>query len=203
MTTKESFKRYKEMLIEWNAKFNLTAITDPDDIQSLHFDDSLQLLSFGYIKPGCRVADVGTGAGFPGLPLKIAMPDIKLTLMDSTNKKCTFLKEVVNELALSDVEVMHIRGEDAAKMKGHGVSYDVVTARAVAPLPKLVRYTLPLIKAGGIFLAMKSKNIEDEVEAALPIIKKMRCEYEKLEQYMIPGTDICRTVVVIRGNHGK
>ncbi len=161
----EAFQRYMELLLEWNEKVNLTAITEPKEIVEKHFLDSLSLLPACSIKQGAKVIDVGTGAGFPGIPLKIMRPDIQLTLLDGLNKRLIFLEEVCKVLELSSTRI-HKRAEEAGLDKKLRESFDIATARAVASLPVLCEYCLPLVKMKGFFIAMKGPGAGEELEAA-------------------------------------
>ncbi len=161
----EQFQSYLRLLLEWNEKINLTAITDPAEVAEKHFVDSLTLLSHCRIKQGAKVIDVGTGAGFPGIPLKILRPDIQLTLLDSLNKRLKFLETVCFALAVQ-AELVHKRAEEAGLDPKMREGYDVVTARAVAPLNILCEYCLPLVKMKGFFLAMKGPGAEAELDQA-------------------------------------
>lgn len=161
----EQFGQYLSLLLEWNEKMNLTAITDPEEIVEKHFVDSLTLLSHCKLKPGAKLIDVGTGAGFPGVPLKILRPDIELTLLDGLNKRLTFLKEVCGALGIS-AQFVHKRAEEAGLNPQMRERYDVVTARAVAPLNVLCEYCLPLAKMKGFFLAMKGPGAAEELALA-------------------------------------
>lgn len=161
----DAFQIYMEMLLEWNEKINLTAITEPAEIVEKHFADSLTLLQACKIKPDAKVIDVGTGAGFPGIPLKIVRPDIQLTLLDSLNKRLVFLGEVCERLGL-DSRRVHKRAEEAGLDKHMRESFDLVTARAVAPLQVLCEYCLPLVKMKGFFVAMKGPGAQEELDAA-------------------------------------
>lgn len=161
----EQFQIYFEMLVEWNEKINLTAITDPAGVAEKHFIDSLTLLTQCRIKPGAKLCDVGTGAGFPGLPVKILRPDIQLTLLDGQNKRLQFLGEVCGKLGM-EAQRIHKRAEEAGRVTTMRESFDVVTARAVAPLNVLAEYCLPLTKMKGLFLAMKGPGAEKELEQA-------------------------------------
>ena len=191
------------MLREKNKVMNLTAVDDDQGIAMKHFIDSLTLCS--YIreeeeKAGgktIRLADVGTGAGFPGLPLKISMPELDVTLMDSLAKRLNFLGEVVERLGLEKVSLVHTRAEDGGRDKKYREKYDVVTARAVARLPVLAEYCLPFVKVGGVFLAMKG-HAEEEVQDAGKAIATLGGTIEKTDTFTLPGTDMERTVVVIR-----
>jgi len=161
----EQFQTYLELLLAWNEKVNLTAITDPVEVVEKHFADSLTLLSHCKIRQGAKVIDVGTGAGFPGIPLKIMRPDLQLTLLDSLNKRLNFLGEVCSALGI-EAERIHKRAEEAGLEHRMRESYDVVTARAVAPLNVLCEYCLPLVKMKGYFLAMKGPGAKEELEQA-------------------------------------
>lgn len=161
----ESFQKYYELLIEWNEKINLTAITDPAEVVEKHFVDCLTLLTNCKIKPGAKVIDVGTGAGFPGIPLKIMRPDIELTLLDGLNKRLKFLGEVCLALDI-EAERVHKRAEEAGLDHKMREGFDIATARAVAPLNVLAEYCLPLVKMKGFFLAMKGPGAEEELTQA-------------------------------------
>lgn len=161
----QAFQAYMELLLEWNAKINLTAITQPEEIVKKHFLDSLTLLSACPIKQGAKIVDVGTGAGFPGIPLKLVRPDIQLTLLDSQHKRLQFLGVVCEALGIEATRV-HKRAEEAGRDTSMRESFDVVTARAVAPFPVLCEYCIPLMKMKGFFVAMKGPGAESERAAA-------------------------------------
>ena len=190
-----SFLRYGEMLIETNKVMNLTAITEPKDVATLHFLDCAALAHLYNFK-GKTVADVGTGAGFPGIPLKLVEPSIDLTLLDSLNKRIDFLKEVCSALDLKQVECIHGRAEEFAA--DHRESYDVVTSRAVANLQMLSELCLPLVKEGGYFLSMKSVESEEEINFAKKAIATLGGKIEKCVDYTIPGTDVSHRLVLIK-----
>ena len=158
-------KQYYELLIEWNEKMNLTALTAPEDVSLKHFADSLLLLRYCDIEKEARVIDVGTGAGFPGMVIKIARPDIQLTLLDSLQKRLGFLDEVCNELGFDDVELIHSRAEDGSRTELRD-SFDIAVSRAVASLNTLCEYDMPYVKVGGRFIAMKGKEAREEMSAA-------------------------------------
>jgi 16S rRNA (guanine527-N7)-methyltransferase len=168
----DMFAQYKALLLEWNTRINLTAITDDEGIWQKHFADSLTLLPLLPAGGGQTLIDIGTGAGFPGIPLKIARPDINIVLMDSLRKRVLFLRDAVEKLNLDGIECIHARAEEAARLDAHRGLYDVCTARAVARLDVLVGYCLPFVKPGGSFLAMKGPDAADEVERAGAAIKK-------------------------------
>jgi len=187
--------RYAELLVEKNKVMNLTAITEPADIATLHFLDSAALLTLADFKDK-KVADIGTGAGFPGMPLRIVEPTMHLTLLDSLNKRIDFLKEVCDDLGLSDVECIHARAEEFAAE--HRETYDIVTSRAVANLQMLCELCLPLVKVGGYFLSMKSVDSGEEQKLAYTAIKTLGGEVEKAVDYIIPGTEVAHRLIFIK-----
>lgn len=174
---------------------NLTAITEPADIAALHFLDSAALLTLADWK-GKTVADIGTGAGFPGLPLRIVDPSIRLTLLDAQNKRVEFLKEVCGELGLADVECVHARAEEFAA--DHREGFDLVTSRAVAALPLLCELCLPLVKVGGYFAAMKSVDADAELASAAHAIEVLGSAVDHVTDYAIPGTEVHHRVIFIK-----
>jgi len=198
-----AFLEYARLLKEWNEKMNLTNITDDKGIAIRHFIDSLTLVSHleeECVKKGKKhltLIDVGTGAGFPGIPLKVAMPSLEVTLLDSLRKRVGFLDAVCEALELTGISTVHSRAEDAGLSKQYREKYDVATARAVASLPVLCEYCLPFVKIGGIFLAMKG-NVEEEAEAAKKAIVTMGGTLETLHHFTLPGTDMKRSIIVIR-----
>lgn len=187
--------RFSDALVERNKVMNLTAITEPSEIATLHFLDCAALLTLADLK-GKSVVDVGTGAGFPGMPLKILEPSIHMTLLDSLNKRIDFLKEVCADLGLTDVECVHSRAEEFAAQ--HREQFDFATSRAVANLQVLSELCLPLVKVGGCFLAMKSVDSDDELEQAKKAIAVLGGKLEKVFDYPIPNTDIRHRLVMIR-----
>ena len=190
-----SLLRYGELLLEKNKVMNLTAITEPADVASLHFLDSAALLALADLK-GKTVVDVGTGAGFPGMPLKILEPSIHMTLLDSLGKRITFLQEVCDDLGLTDVQCVHARAEEFAAE--HRQSFDFAVSRAVANLSVLCELCLPLVKPGGYFLSMKSVESGQELEAAKKAIQILGGTVERTVDYQIPGTDVKHRVILIK-----
>ena len=191
------FERYALDLVEWNRRANLTTITDSLDIVRKHFLDSLSVLSVCDPKPGARMIDVGSGAGFPGLPLRIARPGLRVTLLEATRKKCDFLRHVVGALELDGVYVVNARAEDAARDAAHRERYDVAVARAVAEAPTLVEYLLPFVKVGGCALALKSGEVDAEVERAGAAIATLGGRLQRIAPVSVPGIDEPRTIVVV------
>lgn len=187
--------RYGEMLLETNKVMNLTAITEPADVAALHFLDSAALLTLTDLH-GKSVVDVGTGAGFPGMPLRILEPSIRLTLLDSLGKRITFLQGVCDHLEMGDVTCVHSRAEEFAAQ--HRASFDIATSRAVAALPVLCELCLPLVKEGGLFLAMKAVDSDQELDAARKAIAVLGGRVSGVKDYAIPGTDVRHRVIFIK-----
>lgn len=196
----KQFVRYYELLAEWNSYMNLTAITEFDDVMKKHFIDSLSLVkAFDKIKiEEVSVIDIGSGAGFPGLPLKIAFPQIHLTLLDSLLKRINFLNEVVNNLELQNVTMIHGRAEDYAKPSFHREKFDLCVSRAVANLSTLSELCLPYVKVNGLFISYKSEKIVEEVETARRAISLLGGKIEKQVDFTLPDSDIYRNLFVIR-----
>lgn len=192
----QQFEDYMKLLLEWNEKINLTAITEEDDIILKHFIDSLTILK--YVEKGKSVVDVGTGAGFPGIPLKIAREDVNVTLVDSLNKRLLFLEEVISKLQLKEVKTLHFRAEEFGQNKKYRESFDIATSRAVANLSTLVEYLLPLVKVGGICICMKGSEVEEELEESKKAIQILGGEIEKVEEFTLPESDIKRNIIIIR-----
>lgn len=188
------FNLYLQELIEWNKKFNLTAVTDPDEIRIRHFEDSLSILKAIDLKDE-SVLDVGAGAGFPGIPLKIVRPKIKLTLIDSTRKKVEFLNHIIKVLNLDNTEAVWGRAENLSKDQKYREKFDVVVSRAVAKLPDLVKYCLPFLKPGGLFVAMKQENVKEELDQAKRNLKKLNGKI--IDIIKVEVGDVPRSLVVI------
>lgn len=189
---------YAAQLREWNQKINLTAIVDPDGIAVKHFLDSILPLFYVPFPKEARLADVGTGAGFPGIPLKIMRPDLNVTLLDSLQKRVDFLTAVCEQLAITEICAVHGRAEELGKNQEYREQFDIVTSRAVANLTGLGEYCLPLTKVGGIFLALKAENVEEELEAARPMLGSLGGKVEEVIAAPLPKSDMVRKLIVIR-----
>ncbi len=198
-TQKEQFLKYYELLVEWNGFMNLTAITEFDDVMKKHFADSLSLVkAYSEIRTEkLKVIDIGTGAGFPGIPLKIVFPQIELTLLDSLQKRLKFLQEVIDQLGLGEVELIHGRAEDFCKPSMKREQYDLCVSRAVANLATLSELCLPYVKVGGKFIPYKSEKAEEEVKAAKKAIGLLGGEVKDQIEFELPESNIGRTLVVI------
>ena len=193
----EQFQKYFELLAEWNKKMNLTAITDESGVALKHFADSLSLLNFVDIPQNSSLADVGTGAGFPGVVLKIARPDIKLTLIDSLNKRLVFLGEVCAQLGI-EAELIHSRAEDGARDEKLRESFDFAVSRAVARMNVLSEYCLPNVKVGGAFCAMKGAQANEEFKESLNAINTLGGKLEKKYFFELPENGGERAIAVVR-----
>lgn len=192
----KNFYDFMNLLIEKNKVMNLTGITEPKEVILKHFIDSLTILK--YINKNNSVIDVGTGAGFPGLPLKFADNSLEMTLLDSLNKRINFLNEVIEHTSLDKIKTIHGRAEDFGKNLEYREKYYVATSRAVAPLNILLEYMLPFVKVGGKCICMKGSNCDEEIENAKNAIKILGGEIEKIEKFSLPNSDNNRTILVIK-----
>ncbi len=192
----QKFYKYMNQLIEWNEKINLTAITEPKDVITKHFIDSITIEK--YVNNGAKIIDVGTGAGFPGIPLSILREDLKITLMDSLNKRIKFLDEVIKENSLLNVDTVHSRAEELGKNPDFRGKFDVATSRAVASLNVLLEYLVPFVKVGGYCICMKGSNIDEEINDAKKALELLKCKIEKIETFDLPGSDYGRNIIIIK-----
>lgn len=192
------FLDYERLILEWNQKTNITAITESRDIYIKHFIDSAVVNKYIGNKQSYSLIDVGTGGGFPGIPMKIMDDTIRLTLLDSLNKRIAFLQDVVKNLGLKDVKLIHGRAEDFGLNVDFREAYDVATSRAVASINILSEYCLPFVKIDGVFIALKGENIEEELKNGEKAVKLLGGEIASVIKYVIPGTDIARSIVTIK-----
>ncbi len=190
----KSFEKYKEDLLYWNTKINLTAITEDEEIWIKHFLDSATILK--YIQKNSSLIDIGTGAGFPSIPVNIMDNSIKITLLDSLNKRINFLKTTCENLGINNAEFVHGRAEDFANDNNYREKFDIATARAVANLSTLVEYCLPFVKKGGIFICMKGDNCETEIKEAKVAIKKLGGKISKIDSFEI-AAGLKRNIIII------
>ena len=193
----EQFRSYYELLTEWNKKINLTAITGYEDVVRKHFIDSILICSLLDLNKDIRIIDVGTGAGFPGIPIKILNPDCRIVLLDSLNKRVRFLETVVNELGLENVECIHGRAEDVSREKKYRASFDLSVSRAVANLSTLCEYCIPFLKKGGMFVSYKSDKADDEINGSENAVRTLGSEITSVKEIALPETDIVRKFVMI------
>lgn len=196
----QQFERYFELLVEWNEKMNLTAITEKNDVYLKHFFDSITAAFYVNFNEPLKICDVGAGAGFPSIPLKICFPEIKVTIVDSLQKRISFLDNLSKELELKDTFFYHDRAETFAQKSEHREQYDLVTARAVARMSVLSELCIPLVKQNGLFVAMKAANANEELQAASKALKLLGAEVEAIHSFTLPYEESERNIIVINKN---
>lgn len=194
----KQFEKFYEILLEWNKVMNLTGITEYQEVVEKHFLDSLSIVTIMDMNQIEHVIDVGTGAGFPGIPLKIAFPDLNIVLLDSLNKRIKFLDHVIEELKLKGIRAIHGRAEDYARESDYREKFEVCVSRAVANLASLSEYCLPYVKVGGSFVSYKSGDIENEISESERAIKILGGKVDQVEKFKLPGTEIQRSFVIIK-----
>lgn len=195
---KKQFATYYDLLIDWNKVMNLTGITEKEEVNEKHFVDSLSVVKAVEINSVENLIDIGTGAGFPGIPLKIAFPNIKITLLDSLNKRIKFLNTVIDTLKLDGITTIHGRAEDYAKMPEYREQYDICVSRAVANLSTLAEYCLPYVKTGGMFIPYKSGNIDDELQQSQNALHLLGGRIDNVIKFQLPDSEISRSFVNIK-----
>lgn len=192
----DKFLKYMEMLKDWNTKINLTAITEDEEIIIKHFIDSISVIPF-IESTDSKIIDIGTGAGFPGIPIKIVLQNTKVTLLDSLNKRINYLNDVIQKLNLVDIESIHGRAEEYGVKKEFREKFDIAIARAVASLPTLLEYCLPFVKVGGVFIAMKG-TCDEEIESSKKALETLGGKIEDIKKFNLPSTDINRNIIIVR-----
>ena len=196
--TIDKFSKYREILVEWNQKMNLTGIEEEKEVYIKHFLDSVAAVKKGYIKDGMSIIDVGTGAGFPGLPLRICLENSKVTLLDSLNKRINFLSEVCTNINIDDIELIHGRAEDFGKDEKYREQYDIATARAVAGLPILMEFCVPFIKVGGYFVCLNGPNADTELEESRKAMEVLGLEFVEKIDVELPELELKHNIVVFK-----
>lgn len=194
----EKLKKYRDILVEWNQFMNLTGIEDEREVYIKHFLDSLSAVTNGYINDNVSLIDVGTGAGFPGMPLKVCLDNMKLTLLDSLNKRINFLEEVANQLDLKDIKFIHGRAEDFGKDEEYREQYDIATARAVAGLPVLMEFCVPFVKVGGYFICLKGPNANLELEESKEAMEVLGIEFVEKIDIKLPDLELNHNILVFK-----
>lgn len=194
----DRFEKYREVLVEYNKYMNLTGITEQRDVYIKHFLDSVAIFKNGYIMDDISIIDVGTGAGFPGIPYKICNPNIKLTLLDSLKKRINFLKEVGSSIGFEDIEYIHGRAEDFGQKLNYREKYDIATARAVASLPVLLELCVPYIKVGGFFICLKGPSVENEIEESKNAMKILNIKLVEKIDVQLPDEELKHNVLVFK-----
>ncbi|MGX4598055.1 16S rRNA (guanine(527)-N(7))-methyltransferase RsmG [Faecalimicrobium sp. JNUCC 81] len=194
----DNFKIYRDILADWNQHMNLTGIVEEKEVYIKHFLDSISAVKNGYIKNGMSLIDVGTGAGFPGLPLRICLENLEVTLLDSLNKRINFLQEVSKSVGIDNIEYIHGRAEDFGKSEEYREKYDIATARAVAGLPVLMEFCIPFIKVGGHFVCLKGPNANLELEESKSAMEVLGVEFIEKIDVKLPESDLNHNILVFK-----
>jgi len=197
-TMYNNFIQYKALIKEWNEKINLTAITEDEKIIKKHFIDSIKVFEYPYVKEATKIIDIGTGGGFPGIPMKIVKPESSMVLLDSLNKRINFLNEVIDKLELKDIKTIHGRAEDFAQKAEYREEFDLAVSRAVANLTVLLELCLPFVKVGGYFVALKGPAIEDEIKDSKVALKVLGGHIQEILTSIISGSDLKHNLLVIK-----
>lgn len=197
-TMYDNFIEYKTLIKEWNEKINLTTITEDEEIIKKHFIDSIKVFKFPYVREAKNIIDIGTGGGFPGIPMKIVKSDCSIVLLDSLNKRINFLNEVIDKLELDDIRTIHGRAEDFAQKAEYREKFDLTVSRAVANLAVLLELCLPYVKVGGYFVALKGPSIEDEIKDAKVALRVLGGSIEEIIEVNIAGSDLKHNLLVIK-----
>ena len=197
-TMYNNFIQYKALIKEWNEKINLTAITEDEEIIKKHFIDSIKVFEYPYVKEATKIIDIGTGGGFPGIPMKIVKPKSSMVLLDSLNKRINFLNEVIDKLELKDIKTIHGRAEDFAQKAEYREEFDLAVSRAVANLTVLLELCLPFVKVGGYFVALKGPAIEDEIKDSKVALKVLGGHIQEIIEVNIAGSDLKHNLLVIK-----
>lgn len=195
-----NFIKYKDLIQEWNQKINLTAITEDEEIIKKHFIDSIKIFKFPYVKKAKSVIDIGTGGGFPGIPMKIVNKDSSIVLLDSLNKRINFLNEVIDDLNLNDIRTIHGRAEDFAQNIEYRESFDLAVSRAVANLTVLLELCLPYVKVGGYFVALKGPSIDEEIKTSAVALRVLGGTIEEIIEVDIEGSDLKHNLLIVKKN---
>ncbi|SKA91464.1 16S rRNA m(7)G-527 methyltransferase [Clostridium sp. USBA 49] len=194
----DKFMKYKDLIKEWNEKINLTAITEDEDIVKKHFIDSIKIFRFSLLNTAKRIIDIGTGAGFPGIPISIMLPEVEVVLLDSLNKRVNFLNEVIKELNLKNITALHGRAEDFAREKGYRENFDFAVSRAVANMAVLSELCIPYVKTNGYFIALKGPSVEEEINEGKKAIVTLGGVIEDIINVDIENTDLKHNLVIVK-----
>lgn len=192
------FEKYRDLILEWNERIDITAITEDKEIDEKHFIDSLSVFRHIEIPSHAKLVDIGTGGGFPGVPMKIFDPSVDLTLVDSLNKRIVFLEEVIDKLSLTSAQAIHARAEEIFRKEEYREKFDIAVSRAVAPLPTLLEYCLPAVKVGGIFLAMKGPSVDEEIRISQPALDALGGKIVEVDEFELTESKYQRSIILVK-----